>query len=201
LKESNCVDNMAAPKPLNILIAEDEPDIAILYKTGLEKRNHIATITTNGEDCLKAYYEVSQSNRFATDQSSVRPGPMNLSENHPFDVVVLDCKMPHINGIEVAKEILAVNPHQRIIFASAYIKDTVIDSMKNLNHVMMESVQKPFEIKRLIDLIEDKMVYQELKKLNVDIDIIKAVNPTHEQVSDLLERLQNIRNTKNGEQE
>jgi CheY-like chemotaxis protein len=196
MKEFNCVENMAAPKPLNILIAEDEPDIAILYKTVLEKRNHIATITTNGEDCLKAYHEVSQSTRFATDQSSVRPGPMNLSENHPFDVVVLDCKMPHINGIEVAKEILAVNPHQRIIFASAYIKDTVIDSIKNLKHVMMESVQKPFELKRLIDLIEDKMVYQELKRLNVDIDIIKAVNPTHEQVSDLLERLQNIRNMK-----
>ena len=201
LKEFNCVDNMAAPKPLNILIAEDEPDIAILYKTVLEKRNHIATITTNGEDCLKAYHEVSQSNRFATDQSSVRPGPMNLSENHPFDVVVLDCKMPHINGIEVAKEILAVNPHQRIIFASAYIKDTVIDSIKNLKHVMMESVQKPFQMKRLIDLIEDKMVYQELTRLNVDIDIIKAVNPTHEQVSDLLERLQNIRNTKADEKD
>lgn len=196
MEEFNRVDNMAASKPLNILIAEDEPDIAILYKTVLEKRNHKATITTNGEDCLKAYHEVSQSNRFPTDQSSVRPGPMNLSENHPFDVVVLDCKMPHINGIEVAKEILAVNPHQRIIFASAYIKDTVIDSIKNLKHVMMESVQKPFEMKRLIDLIEDKMVYQELKRLNVDIDIIKAVNPTHEQVSDLLERLQNIRNTK-----
>ena len=30
------------------------------------------------------------------------------------------------------------------------------------------------------------MVYQELKRLNVDIDIIKAVNPTHEQVSDFL---------------
>jgi CheY-like chemotaxis protein len=201
LKEFNCVDNMAAPKPLSILIAEDEPDIAILYKTVLEKRNHIATITTNGEDCLKAYHEVSQSNRFATDQSSVRPGQMNLSENHPFDVVVLDCKMPHINGIEVAKEILAVNPHQRIIFASAYIKDTVIDSIKNLKHVMMESVQKPFQMKRLIDLIEDKMVYQELKRLNVDIDIIKAVNPTHEQVSDLLERLQNIRNTKSDEKD
>lgn len=201
MKEFNCVDNMAAPKPLNILIAEDEPDIAILYKTILEKRNHKATITTNGEDCLKAYHEVSQSNRFATDQSSARPGPMNLSENHPFDVVVLDCKMPHINGIEVAKEILALNPHQRIIFASAYIKDTVIDSIKNLKHVMMESVQKPFEMKRLIDLIEDKMVYQELKRLNVDIDIIKAVNPTHEQISDLLERLQNIRNTKSDEKD
>jgi CheY-like chemotaxis protein len=199
LEEFNCVDNMAASKPLNILIAEDESDIAILYKTVLEKRNHKATITTNGEDCLKAYHEVSQNNRFGTDQLSVKPGSINLSEKHSFDVVVLDCKMPHINGIEVAKEILAVNPHQRIIFASAYIKDTVIDSLKNLKNVMMESVQKPFELKRLIDLIEDKKVYQELKRLNVDIDIIKAINPTHEQVSDLLERLQKIRNTKSNE--
>jgi CheY-like chemotaxis protein len=199
LEEFNCIDNMAASKPLNILIAEDESDIAILYKTVLEKRNHKATITTNGEDCLKAYHEVSQNNRFGIDQLSVKPGSINLSEKHPFDVVVLDCKMPHINGIEVAKEILAVNPHQRIIFASAYIKDTVIDSLKNLKNVMMESVQKPFELKRLIDLIEDKKVYQELKRLNVDIDIIKAINPTHEQVSDLLERLQKIRNTKSNE--
>jgi hypothetical protein len=63
-----------------------------------------------------------------------------------------------------------------------------------LRQVTTESVQKPFEIKRLIDLIEDKMVYEELKKLDVDIDVIKAVNPTHEQVSDLLGRLQNVRN-------
>jgi DNA-binding NarL/FixJ family response regulator len=32
--------------------------------------------------------------------------------------VILDYKMPKINGMEVAKEILAINPHQRIIFSS-----------------------------------------------------------------------------------
>ena len=188
MKEFNCVDNMAAPKPLSILIAEDEPDIAILYKTVLEKRNHKATITTNGEDCLKAYHEVSQSKRFATDQSSVRPGPMNISENHPFDVVVLDCKMPHINGIEVAKEILAVNPHQRIIFASAYVKETLEESVKCL-HKIVELIQKPFTIDKLINTLEDNEIFAELQKLNIDIDMVKAVNPTHEQIMDLLEKV------------
>ena len=191
MREFSSVDSVVSSKPLNILIAEDEPDIAALYKTVLEKRKHKATITTNGEYCLKAYHEIYQRHRFSLEQEFYHQSGSN---NTSFDVVILDCKMPQINGIEVAKEILAVNPHQRIIFASAYIKDTVVDSIKNLRQVTTESVQKPFEIKRLIDLIEDKMVYEELKKLDVDIDVIKAVNPTHEQVSDLLGRLQNVQN-------
>jgi len=194
LEEPNSADSSTTSKPLDILIAEDESDIAVLYKTVLEKRKHKTTITTNGEDCLKAYHEVCQRKRLATEQQ-LHPqyGHAFLSKDLPFDVVILDCKMPHINGIEVAKEILAVNPHQRIIFASAYIKDTVIDSIKNFGQIMTESVQKPFEIKRLIDLVEDKIIYQELRKLNVDIDIIKALNPTHEQLSDLIQRLRDVR--------
>jgi CheY-like chemotaxis protein len=192
----------AVPKPLNILIAEDELDIATLYKTVLEKRNHKTTITTNGEDCLKAYHEVYQRNRFNSGQQlSLQSGPIDRSRNQLFDVVVLDCKMPQMNGIEVAKEILAVNPHQRIIFASAYIKDTVIDSIKNLKRSMMESVQKPFEIKRLVDLIEDKLMYQELIRLNIDVDIIRAIKPTHEEISDLLVRLKSVQGCKFEEKE
>jgi CheY-like chemotaxis protein len=202
LDEFDSAECNAVPKPLNILIAEDELDIAALYKTVLEKRNHKTTITTNGEDCLKAYHEVYQRNRFNSGQQlSLQSGPMDRSRNQLFDVVVLDCKMPQMNGIEVAKEILAVNPHQRIIFASAYIKDTVIDSIKNLKRSMMESVQKPFEIKRLVDLIEDKLMYQELIRLNIDVDIIRAIKPTHEEISDLLVRLKGVQGCKFEEKE
>ena len=89
------------------------------------------------------------------------------------------------------KKILAVNPHQRIIFASAYVKETLTDSIKELKQVV-ELMQKPFGEGALIDTIEDKDIYQRLQKFNVDIDIIKAINPTHEQIVDLLERLQRI---------
>lgn len=200
--EFNSAEDNVFPKPLNILIAEDELDIAALYKAVLEKRNHKATITTNGEDCLKAYHEVYQRNRFNSGQQlSSQSEPIDKSRNHSFDVVVLDCKMPQMNGIEVAKEILAVNPHQRIIFASAYTKDTVLDSIKYLKQSMMESVQKPFEIKRLVDLIEDKLMYQELIRLNIDVDIIRAIKPTHEEISDLLVRLKGAQGCKFEEKE
>src|ERR687888_253165 len=79
----------------------------------------------------------------------------------PFDAVILDYKMPKINGLEVAKEILAVNSHQRIIFASAYVKETLVDSIQQLNQVV-ELIQKPFGEDVLVDTIEDKQIYAEL---------------------------------------
>ena len=170
-------------KVLKVLIAEDEKDIARLYKMALEKRRHEVLVAYNGEDCLKIYHEFSQRVRSRTY--------LTVNIQQPFDAVMLDYRMPKINGIEVAKEILAVNPHQRIIFASAYVKETLTDSIKELKQVV-ELMQKPFGEGALIDTIEDKDIYQRLQKFNVDIDIIKAINPTHEQIVDLLERLQRI---------
>jgi CheY-like chemotaxis protein len=46
---------------------------------------------------------------------------LNVGSNNPsLDAVDLDHKMPKKDGMDVAKEILAVNPYQRIIFASAH---------------------------------------------------------------------------------
>jgi CheY-like chemotaxis protein len=84
----------------------------------------------------------------------------------PYDVVILDYKLPGMNGMDVAKEILAVNPHQRIIFASAYVKETLQESVKQVKQIV-ELMQKPFTITQLVDTVEDKQVYEELKNLNV----------------------------------
>jgi CheY-like chemotaxis protein len=161
---------------MKILIAEDDKDTAILFKMALQKRNHQVVTTNNGEDCLKIYQEESQNIRLKTD----------LAQHiQPFDAVVLDYKMPKINGMEVAKEILAVNPHQRIIFASAYVKETLVDSIKQLNQIV-ELMQKPFGEDALIDTVEDKGIYSELQKLNVNVHDIKAANLRHEQIREIL---------------
>ena len=167
---------------MKILIAEDDKDTALLFKMALEKRGHRVITTQNGEDCLKIYHEELQTIRHKTD----------LSERvQPFDAVILDYKMPKINGMEVAKEILAVNPHQRVVFASAYVKETLVDSIKQLNQVV-ELMQKPFGESALIDTIEDKGIYSELQKLNVNVNDIKAANLRHEQIRELLNILRKI---------
>ncbi|MFZ0568101.1 MAG: response regulator, partial [Nitrososphaeraceae archaeon] len=92
-------------------------------------------------------------------------------------------------------EILAVSPHQRIIFASAYVKETLVDSIKQLNQVV-ELMQKPFGESALIDTIEDKGIYSELQKLNVNICDIQAANLRHEQIKEILDILRNAQRGK-----
>jgi response regulator RpfG family c-di-GMP phosphodiesterase len=83
--------------------------------------------------------------------------------------------MPGKDGMEVAKEILTINPDQRIIFASAYVKETLENSVKELKRVV-ELLQKPFEMQAFIDTIEDKQVYDELKKIMINIRAIDYDN-------------------------
>ena len=164
---------------MKILIAEDEPDLLTQYKTILEEANHQVTIAEDGEIGISLYSE--EFNKISSGDS------MQL----PFDAVILDYQMPNKNGLDVAKEILAMCPKQRIIFASAYVQETLADSITNLKQIV-ELLQKPFGLQALIDTIEDKEIYQDLEKLNVDIKNLKELNPSHAQIRDYLEALQKL---------
>jgi CheY-like chemotaxis protein len=74
-----------------------------LYSQVLDSRGHEVTIMRLGDRLQELY--------------SKKP---ELPEGQHFDAVILDYKMPDRNGLEVAKEILTINPNQRIILASAY---------------------------------------------------------------------------------
>jgi CheY-like chemotaxis protein len=173
---------------MRILLAEDDKDTAALYKRALEERGHQVIITNNGKGCLDVYHKELQNITLNTDPSK---------HIQPFDAVVLDYKMPKINGMQVAKELLAVNSHQRIIFASAYVKETLIDSIQQLNQIV-ELLQKPFGENELIDTIEDKEIYSELQNFDIKIKIeeIRAANFRHEQLRELLETLKKLEKNK-----
>jgi DNA-binding response OmpR family regulator len=167
---------------MKILIAEDEHQIAMQYEIALKERNHEVTITHDVEQCIEAFYSELERQESSRKSRLMKP---------PFDAVILDYRMPKKDGMEVAKEILSIEPKQRILFASAYVLETLADSVKNLQQVV-ELIQKPFELDPFVDLVEDKGIYSELEKLNVKVKEVKNLNPTHQQVRDLLEGLKKL---------
>jgi CheY-like chemotaxis protein len=185
---------------MRILIAEDEPEIWKPYQIALEARNHQVTITETGTECLRIYYNelskkqdanlelLSSSSEKSNSNVDSFPSPVPS----PFDVVILDYRIPEKDGMEVAREIVELNPDQRLIFASAYVKETLEDSVKQLKKVV-ELLQKPFELDVLIETVEDVAVYAELKKLMTSAKYVQQESePTQEQMRDLFEGLRNI---------
>lgn len=101
-------------------------------------------MATDGEECLRIYNEKFKEITVA----------MN-SYDQPFDILILDYKMPNIDGFEVAKRIISINPRQRIILASAYGKDIFEDAAEYFN-LPIDILQKPFSRMQLIGLVEKK---------------------------------------------
>jgi CheY-like chemotaxis protein len=133
------------------------------------------------------------------DQALISPSSSSLTlssppPSPPYDAVVLDYRMPKKDGLQVAKEILASNPSQRIIFASAYVKETLRESVKELRQVV-ELMQKPFLPEALVDVVEDTEAYPELKKLFVNVRNMTESdfeNPSPDLIKDFLEGLKKI---------
>jgi len=163
---------------MQILLVEDEIDLSDEIKLFLERHNHSIITQATGELGLETY-----NSKFDNESNST-----------PFDIVILDYQLPGINGMKVAVEILSKCPQQRILFASAYVEDTLRESIKNLKQIV-ELLQKPFSLELLLKIIEDTTTYEELEKLNVDIKNLKNLEPTHAQISSYLEILQKIHQT------
>jgi CheY-like chemotaxis protein len=161
-----------------MLVMEDDREIASWYRQILVSRGHKVTITHLGEECLQIYTDRLQ------ESFTIKPRTSNVQQ---FDVVILDYKMPDRNGLEVAKEILTINPHQRIIIASAYLVKTLIDGIMELS-VPIEILEKPISNKTLVDTIEDTAIYNELRKLKLDIEPFHLSHELLKKILDILKK-------------
>lgn len=79
-----------------LLVADDEESIRILYKKILEEEGYNVVLAENGKETLKKIDEV------------------------PIDLVILDIKMPDMNGMEILKILSKKEKHPLVLLNSAY---------------------------------------------------------------------------------
>ena len=130
------------------------------YKMVLGSRNHELFAASDGDECLTIFENVRNQDQVKSSpdsDSASTTAPQNLPKT-PFDVVILDYRMPKKDGVQVAGHILSVEPEQRIIIASAYTQELIANdndlTKKSINHKKIDMLQKPFEYRTFLRLIE-----------------------------------------------
>ncbi|SMH70826.1 response regulator [Candidatus Nitrosotalea okcheonensis] len=132
---------------LRILAADDNEFAGLQYKKIFEKHQHDITIAKDGEACVEIYKKKLDENR---------------SDADPFNVILLDFVMPKKNGVRVAKEILELRPHQKIIFVSAF-GNGILDDASIFLKDDVEIIQKPFSLEFLVNKIESSHALRNMR--------------------------------------
>lgn len=113
----------------SIFIVEDEAVLAKVYRLLLSYHGHdVIGIAHDGIDALEMYKGFS----------------------NPPDIVLMDHRMPSMDGISVAREIIDIDPNTKIIFTTA---DSDIRE-KALKIGAKSFKNKPFTLHRLLSNIE-----------------------------------------------
>ena len=133
---------------MNILIVDDEAAQRDILAGFLEKQGYAILTAENGREALDIFMD------------------------HPVDLVLLDHRMPDMNGTEVLAEIKKVNPMVRAIMITAFGSvDTAVQIMQIGADDFME---KPVNLKKLLDKIrqldEKICIEQDIGQIDEAID-------------------------------
>jgi CheY-like chemotaxis protein len=85
---------------------------------------------------------------------AVHSGAEALSrmDEHDFDWVVSDIKMPGITGVELNRTIKTRHPRVRFLLMTAYSTDSLVE--QGLNEGALACLDKPLDLERLFTLLD-----------------------------------------------
>jgi two-component system, NtrC family, response regulator PilR len=123
-----------------ILVADDEQSMREFLDIMLRKENYRVFLAPNGEEVLK------------------------LAEKDIFDLILMDIRMPRLDGISVLKKIKALSPETIVIMITAYASaDTAIQAMREGAY---DYITKPFKVDEIKLIIRNALEKKSLQKEN-----------------------------------
>ncbi|MGE4559292.1 MAG: sigma-54-dependent transcriptional regulator [Desulfobulbus sp.] len=122
----------------SILVVDDELSMREFLRILLEKEGYQVTLAAEGKSALQ------------------------LAEQHPFDLVISDIRMPGMTGLELLAQLKEVQPDIGVIMITAFASpDDAVTAMKN---GAFDYITKPFnvdEIKRVVRAVLKKRMRSE----------------------------------------
>ncbi|MCD6306370.1 MAG: response regulator [Deltaproteobacteria bacterium] len=128
-------------EPIRILLVDDEEDFRQTVAKRLAKRGMHVRQASNGENCL------------------------SMLEKEPVDIVVLDVKMPGMDGIEALRHIKERHPRTQVIMLTGHA--CAQDGVEGIKRGAFDYLSKPIELEHLLTKINqayDKIIREEEKE-------------------------------------
>jgi diguanylate cyclase (GGDEF)-like protein len=138
-------------KNVVILYVEDEPllrDIIVKSLSAFTKNQYVAKDGVEGLELFKQHSD-------------------------EIDLVITDINMPRMNGLEMSKEIKAINQNVPIIVATAFSNTEYL--LEAIDLGIDKYVLKPIDLNKLISMMSKSLLYHELQDLYKD-DLTKLPN-------------------------
>lgn len=156
-----------------ILIADDEASIRRTLRDILEFEKYVIIEAVDGQDCL--------------DQ---------LAKNAPIDAILLDIKMPKMDGMEVLDRLQELAPDVPVIMVSGHANlDTAVEAVKR---GAFDFISKPPDLNRLLITLRNAMdrsnLVSETKTLKrkvakQQLQEIIGTSPAISHIKDTIERV------------
>jgi two-component system NtrC family response regulator len=159
---------------LNILIVEDGRSQREMLRDFLISEGHRVAEAENGEKAIKTV------------------------AGHHFDLILLDYKMPGMDGMEVLKAVKRINHEIDVVIITAY--GTIETAVEAIKVGAMDYITKPVELEELLLLVErvaerrglireNELLKQELGKKGVTVDKIVYKNAKMVELINLASRV------------
>ena len=113
----------------SILIVDDDVGMCETLFDIMEDRDFRPTIASDGYEAIEKVREAA------------------------FDAILMDIKMPGMNGVETFKQIKSIRPKTVVVMMTAYAIEGLIEEA--LREGAYGVLRKPLNVKRMIDLIEE----------------------------------------------
>ena len=114
----------------NVLLVDDEKPFVETMVKRLTKRNLSVIVALNGQEALK-----------------------QLEENQDIEVVILDVKMPGIDGIETLRRIKSQHPLLEVIMLTGHA--TVESGIEGMKLGAFDYLMKPCDLDQLVHKVKE----------------------------------------------
>jgi CheY-like chemotaxis protein len=120
------IDRALMPR---ILMAEDNAINQRVGKLILQRAGFLVDVVQDGREALQAH------------------------SKHPYDLILMDCQMPIMDGFEACRQIRNSSAHQPVIIAVT-ANALVGERERCLNAGMDDYLSKPFQAEQLIGVVQ-----------------------------------------------